>query len=82
MRAQDYSTVVAQGSPGYLAPLDPRCPDGERFMAVHLVSGGGWGIVDRRSGRLRGGPKSKHDRYATWSEVDAAIRALNTPAKR
>ena len=82
MRAIDYSTVVAQGSPAYLAPLAPTCTAEERYMTVHLVRGGGWGIVDRRTGRLRGGPLSAQDRYATWTEAEAAVRALNVPQER
>ena len=80
MRSKDYSTVVAQGSPGYQAPLDPDCRDTQRYMAVHLVRGGGWGIVDRRSGRLRGGPHSTQDRFASWTAVNAVVRRLNAPA--
>jgi hypothetical protein len=80
MLSKDYSTVVPQGSPEYLAPLDPTCGDSERYMPVHLVSGGGWGIVDRRTGRLRRGQASAHERHASWNEVKAAVHDLNASA--
>ena len=44
-----YTTVAPNGSPGYVAPYEPACPATQRYMAVHRIVGGGWGIVDRRT---------------------------------
>jgi hypothetical protein len=77
MRAADYTTVVPQGSPDYLAPFDPSCPAAHRYMAVHRVSGGGWGIVDRRFGRLVAEPRPEQHRYPSWAAVQVAVHDLN-----
>ena len=82
MLSKNYTTVIAQGSAGYRAPLAPGCPNSERYMPVHLVSGGGWTLVDRRTGRVRGGPRSSLDRYGSWTEANAAAQQLNTPPAR
>ena len=80
MRPAAYSTVVAQGSPAYEAPCEPSCPPARRFMAVHRISGGGWGIVDRRSGRLLAEARPDQHRYATWDAATRTVRALNAGA--
>jgi hypothetical protein len=80
MRAADYTTVIPQGSPNYLSPSEPSCPAARRYMAVHRVSGGGWGIVDRRTGRLLADPQFAPDRQLSWGDIQAAVRTLNVAA--
>jgi hypothetical protein len=75
-----YTLVTAEGSLGYIAPHAPACPPDERYMAVRRVQGGGWAIVDRRSGRLFEDDRPGGTSYETWSDVQAAVRSLNTPA--
>jgi hypothetical protein len=53
-----------------------------RYMAVHRVVGGGWGIVDRRTGRLLGATQPTQHRYRGWDEVQTAVQGLNAPAPR
>jgi hypothetical protein len=80
MRTIGYTTVIPEGSPNYVAPLAPSCPHTERYMAVHRVNGGGWGVVDRRNGRLLAGKRPEEYRYETWPAVQVAVRDLNTGA--
>lgn len=78
IRGRDaYTTVVPQGAPGYLPPHDPACPASLRYMAVHRVDGGGWGIVDRRTARLVAETRPDQHRYASWQEVQEAVGAMN-----
>jgi hypothetical protein len=77
MSISSYTLVKAQGSPGYVPPREPACPGTRRYMAVHRVNGGGWGIVDRRTGRLLQEARPNQHRYAGWDEVQAAVLALN-----
>jgi hypothetical protein len=74
-----YTLVAADGSPGYVAPHERACPNHRRYMAVHRVAGGGWGIVDRRTGKLLAEARPDQHRYAGWQDVQAAVRALNHP---
>ena len=76
-RLTAFTTVIPQGSPNYMAPSEPSCPPTRRYMAVHLVAGGGWGIVDRRTGRLVAEPQIAVDRHASWGEIQATVRDLN-----
>jgi hypothetical protein len=48
-------------------------------MAVHRVTGGGWEIVDRRSGKLLEEARPDQHRYPGWQDVQSAVRALNRP---
>jgi hypothetical protein len=75
-----YTLVSPEGSPNYLAPRESACPESRRYMAVHRVVRGGWGIVDRRTGRLLAEARPDQHRYAGWQEVQAAVRRLNGPA--
>jgi hypothetical protein len=77
MRTATYTTVIADGSPNYVQPHAPSCELSERYMAVHRIDGGGWGIVDRRSGRLLPETRPNQHRYASWSDVLSAVRELN-----
>ena len=72
-----YTLVSPQGSPNYLAPRESGCPESRRYMSVHRVVHGGWGIVDRRTGRLIAETRPDQHRYAGWQEVQAAVSALN-----
>jgi hypothetical protein len=74
-----YTTVAPNGSPSYVAPFEPSCPASRRYMAVHRVAGGGWGIVDRRTGRLLEGNRPDQHRYPSWHEVQTAVSGLNGP---
>jgi hypothetical protein len=74
-----YTLVGTDGSTGYVAPHEAACPDDQRYMAVHRVAGGGWGIVDRRTGRLLQEARPDQHRYAGWQDVQAAVQALNRP---
>jgi hypothetical protein len=78
-RTSSYTLVDAQGSRGYVAPHERTCPDERRYMAVHRVGGGGWGIVDRRTGKLLGDAQRDQHRYPSWHDVQAAVRELNHP---
>ncbi|MBI3970354.1 MAG: hypothetical protein HY332_03600 [Chloroflexi bacterium] len=78
----NYTLVNADGSPGYVAPHESACPDHRRYMAVHRVDGGGWGIVDRRTGRLLHEARPNQHRYQGWQDVQTAVRALNGPEAR
>jgi hypothetical protein len=80
--AGGYTTVNPQGTPHYVAPHQPDCPMTLRYMAVHRVVGGGWGIVDRRTGRLLGATQPTQHRYRGWDEVQTAVQGLNAPAPR
>jgi hypothetical protein len=80
MRAADYTTVIPQGSPNYLSPSEPSCPPTRRYMVVHRVSGGGWGIVDRRTGRLVADPQYAPERHVSWGDMQAAVRTLHAVA--
>jgi hypothetical protein len=73
-----YTTVNPQGTPRYLPPHEPACQASQRYMAVHRVTGG-WGIVDRRTGRLLSGADPDQCRYPNWDEVQSAVRTLNDP---
>ncbi len=72
-----YTLVRADGSPGYVAPRDTSCQGSVRYLAVHRIEGGGWGIVDRRSGRLLSETRPGEHRYASWSDVQGVVTALN-----
>jgi hypothetical protein len=72
-----YTTVHPEGSREYQSPHQPSCPAATRYMAVHRVVGGGWGIVDRRSGRLLSEERSGQHRYPGWHDVQSAVLALN-----
>ncbi|MGH2356321.1 MAG: hypothetical protein ACRDI2_11870 [Chloroflexota bacterium] len=76
---RNYTTVNPQGSPNYVAPHEPTCPPTHRYMAVHRVVGGGWGIVDRRTGRLLTEARPDQHRYPGWQDVQTAVRSLNLP---
>ena len=76
MPSPTYSTVVPEGSTAYVAPHAPDCPASERYMAVHRTDGG-WGMVDRRYGRLVREERAGQHRYAGWMEVQAAVEAMN-----
>jgi hypothetical protein len=75
-----YTTVATQGTPGYLSPYDPMCPPSQRYMAVHRVDGGGWGIIDRRTARLLAEARPDQHRYSSWQEVRAVVGAMNEMA--
>ena len=75
-----YTIVATQGAAGYLSPHDPLCPPSQRYMAVHRVDGGGWGIVDRRTARLLAETRPDEHRYATWQDVQAVVGAMNDVA--
>ena len=77
-RAGAYTLVIADGSPGYVAPHDPTCPDQVRYLAVRLVQGNDWGIVDRRMGRLVRDTRPEEHRYASWDTAAQVVRTLNT----
>jgi hypothetical protein len=77
MNSTGFTTVHPQGSREYLAPHQPTCLAAVRYMAVHRVVGGGWGIVDRRSGRLLPEARPDQHRYAGWQDVQSAVSALN-----
>ena len=77
---QKYTTVAPDGSPSYVTPHDPTCPAARRYMPVHRVDGGGWGIVDRRTARLLADASPDQHRYASWHEVQAAVNVLNAAA--
>jgi hypothetical protein len=77
MNGTRYTTVHPEGSRAYLAPHQPACPAAARYMAVHRVVGGGWGIVDRRSGKLLAEARPGQHRYPGWQDVQAAASALN-----
>ena len=76
-----YTVVATPGTVGYLAPRDPACPTSQRYMAVHRVVDGGWGIVDRRTGRLLVEERKHQHRYAAWHDVQAAVATLNAPGR-
>ncbi len=78
--SQKYTTVTTDGSAGYVSPHDPACPAARRYMPVHRVDGGGWGIVDRRTARLLAETSPDQHRYASWHEVQAVVDALNAQA--
>lgn len=82
MGARTYTLVNADGSPGYVAPHDPACPADRRYLAVHRVTGGRWGILDRRTGRLIPEARPDQHRYAGWQDVQAAVLALNRATSR
>lgn len=75
-----YTVVATQGTSGYLPPHDPTCPPSLRYMAVHRVDGGGWGIVDRRTARLLAELRPDEHRYASWQDVQAIVRRMNEVA--
>ena len=77
---QQYTTVAPDGSLSYITPHDPACPAARRYMPVHRVDGGGWGIVDRRTARLLAEASPDQHRYASWHDVQAAVDALNASA--
>ena len=77
MNSTRYTTVHPEGSREYLAPHQLACPAAARYMAVHRVVGGGWGIVDRRSGKLLSEDHPGQHRYPGWQDVQAAVSALN-----
>jgi hypothetical protein len=72
-----YTLVKADGSPDYVAPRDSTCQNSVRYMVVHLIEGGGWGIVDRRRGRLLSETRPGEHRYASWTDVQGVVTALN-----
>lgn len=74
-----YTTVTPKGSQSYVAPHEPACAPTQRYMAVHRVVGGGWGIVDRRTGRLLEGAQPDQHRYPDWYAVQTAVSGLNGP---
>ena len=49
-------------------------------MVVHRVVDGGWGIVDRRTGRLLKEAETHEHHYVSWGAAQDAARALNSPA--
>lgn len=78
-RARDgraYTTIVPDGSPAYVAPHAAGCPATERYLAVHRIDGG-WGIVDRRSGRLLPEERPSQHRYASWEVVKSVVQSMN-----
>jgi hypothetical protein len=77
MSSTTYTTVHPQGSREYLAPHQPSCAAPVRYMAVHRVVGGGWGIVDRRSGKLLSEDRPGQHRFPSWLDVQSAVAALN-----
>ena len=77
MRAPEYTTVFPKGSPGYVSPWEPAYPPASRYMAVHRVTGGGWGVVDRRTGRLVVDSRVAAEGRGSWGEIQAAVQALN-----
>jgi hypothetical protein len=77
MNSTRYTTVHPEGSRDYLAPRQPACAAAVRYMAVHRIVGGGWGIVDRRSGKLLAEDRPGRHRYQGWEDVQAAVVALN-----
>lgn len=79
-RTGAYTIVATQGTAGYLAPFAPTCSPAQRYMAVHRVDGGGWGIVDRRTARLLAETRPDEHRYATWHDVQAVVRTMNEVA--
>jgi hypothetical protein len=77
---QQYTTVAPDGAAGYVSPHDPACPAARRYLPVHRVDGGGWGIVDRRTARLLAEASPHQHRYASWHDVQVAVDALNSNA--
>jgi hypothetical protein len=77
MRTAGFTTVIADGSPNYVDPHEPACPASRRYMAVHRVDGGGWGIVDRRSGQLLKEARPGEHRYASWADVLSVVKTMN-----
>ena len=76
-RRNGYTTVVPDGLPNYVSPHEAGCLAAHRYMAVHRVDGGGWGIVDRRSGRLLIEGRPDEHRYESWQVVLSVVRGLN-----
>jgi hypothetical protein len=76
-RDNSYTLVIADGSTGYVAPHAPECPDEERYLAVRRTLGSGWGIVDRRTGRLLSDSHPDQHRYSSWEDARQMIRTLN-----
>ena len=72
-----YTLVSPEGSPNYLAPRESGCPESRRYMSVHRVVHGGWGIVDRRTGKLLAEARPDQHRYPGWPDAQAAVAALN-----
>jgi hypothetical protein len=78
MAGPTFTTVVPTGSPAYVNPYAPGCPSAVRYMAVHRINGGGWGIVDRRSGRLLAEERADQHRYASWTSVQQVVQSKNS----
>ena len=76
-----YTIVSTQGAADYLPPHDPLCPPSQRYLPVHRVDGGGWGIVDRRTGRLLAETRPDEHRYTSWQEVQAVVGMMNDGAR-
>jgi hypothetical protein len=77
MRGPSYTTVVPDGAPTYVNPHAPGCASVARYLAVHRIDGGGWGIVDRRIGRLLMEERPGQHRYASWTSVQQVVRSMN-----
>ena len=55
---------------------DRTPPKGQLFHASGPIDGG-WGIVDRRFGRLLAEPEPERHRYPSWAAVQVAVHDLN-----